>query len=95
VYRAGRSRLRACCWLPTLMGFGVLLSAALFEFSWRYQLPALVFAPIAGALGFTAIFRDPDARYPAARDGRQSKREVPPKQAPHVWKAPEARAQTS
>jgi hypothetical protein len=63
VYRAGRSRLRAVCWLPTLTGVGVLVSADLFEFSWRYQLPMLVLAPIAGALGFTAIFRDPDAPY--------------------------------
>ena len=64
--RARRSRLRAVCWLPTLCGLGVLLSADLFEFSWRYQLPMLVFAPIAGALGFTAIFRDPEATFPAA-----------------------------
>ena len=66
LHRARRSRLRAVCWLPTLCGLGVLLSADLFEFSWRYQLPMLVFAPIAGALGFTAIFRDPEATFPAA-----------------------------
>jgi hypothetical protein len=58
VYRARRSQLRAVCWLPTLCAFGVLLSADVFEFSWRYQLPALVLVPMAGALGFTAIFRD-------------------------------------
>jgi hypothetical protein len=66
VYRARRSNLRAVCWLPTLAGLLVLLGADVFEFSWRYQLPMLVFAPIAGALGFTAIFRNPDTRYPAA-----------------------------
>ena len=54
------------CWLPTLSGLGVLLAADLFEFSWRYQLPMLVFAPIAGAIGFTAILRDSDASFPAA-----------------------------
>ena len=66
LHRARRSRLRAVCWLPTLSGLGVLLAADLFEFSWRYQLPMLVFAPIAGAIGFTAIFRDPDTTFPAA-----------------------------
>jgi len=33
----------------------VLLGADLYEFSWRYQLPALVTLPIAGALGATAV----------------------------------------
>ena len=35
----------------------MLLGADLYEFSWRYQLPALVTLPIAGALGATAIAR--------------------------------------
>jgi glycosyltransferase involved in cell wall biosynthesis len=33
----------------------VLLTAAAFEFSWRYQLPGLVLLPMAGALGVTAF----------------------------------------
>jgi hypothetical protein len=66
VLRARRSRLRAVCWFPSLACIAVLVSADVFEFSWRYQLPALVLAPIAGAIGFTAIFRDPEATYPAA-----------------------------
>jgi hypothetical protein len=33
----------------------VLVVADLFEFSWRYQLPALVTLPLAGALGVTVI----------------------------------------
>jgi hypothetical protein len=64
-FRARRSHLRAVLWLPTLTGLAVLLAADFFEFSWRYQLPALVFAPIAGALGITAMVRDPVAVYPA------------------------------
>jgi hypothetical protein len=36
-------------------GLFLLLCSAAFEFSWRYQLPALVFLPLAGALGFTAL----------------------------------------
>jgi hypothetical protein len=71
LYRARRSQLRAVCWLPTLTGFAVLLAADVFEFSWRYQLPSLVLAPIAGALAMTAITRDPKTTYPAAsRDVR-------------------------
>lgn len=55
VGRARRSGLRAACLLPTLCGVGVLMAADLFHFSWRYQLPALVLAPLAGALALTAL----------------------------------------
>jgi hypothetical protein len=55
VGRAHRSGLRAACLLPALCGLGVLLAADLFLFSWRYQLPALTLAPLAGALGLAAI----------------------------------------
>ncbi len=59
VGRAHRSGLRAACLLPTLCGLLLLFSADIFEFSWRYQLPALVLAPIGGALGITALTRTP------------------------------------
>jgi hypothetical protein len=55
VGRARRSGLRAACLLPTLCGLTVLLAADLFLFSWRYQLPALTMAPLAGALGLAAL----------------------------------------
>jgi hypothetical protein len=55
VGRARRSGLRAACLLPTLSGLFVLFAADVFHFSWRYQLPALVLAPLAGALGLTAF----------------------------------------
>ena len=55
VGRARRSGLRAACFLPTLCGLSVLLAADLFLFSWRYQLPALVLAPLSGALALTAL----------------------------------------
>jgi hypothetical protein len=55
VGRARRSGLRAACVLPTFCGLAVLLAAAVFQFSWRYQLPALTLAPLAGALGATAM----------------------------------------
>jgi hypothetical protein len=53
--RARRSGLQAVCALPTVCGLLLLLGGDLFLFSWRYQLPALVLAPLAGALGFTAL----------------------------------------
>jgi hypothetical protein len=55
VGRARRSGLRAACLLPALCGLSVLLAADVFHFSWRYQLPALTLAPLAGALGVTAL----------------------------------------
>ena len=45
------------CLLLTGVGVAALLGADLYEFSWRYQLPALVTLPVAGALGATAIVR--------------------------------------
>ncbi len=53
--RARRSGLRAACLLPALCGLTVLLGADFFHFSWRYQLPALVLAPLSGALALTAL----------------------------------------
>jgi Dolichyl-phosphate-mannose-protein mannosyltransferase len=41
------------CFLFTATAVAVLLVSDLFEFSWRYQLPALVTLPPAGALGIT------------------------------------------
>jgi hypothetical protein len=43
------------CLLITGCAITVLFGADLYEFSWRYQLPALVTLPIAGALGATAL----------------------------------------
>jgi hypothetical protein len=40
----------------------VLLVSDLFEFSWRYQLPALVTLVPAGALGVTVLLRAASAR---------------------------------
>ena len=53
----GESRLALACLLITFSGVTLLLGADLYEFSWRYQLPALVTVPIAGALGATALTR--------------------------------------
>jgi hypothetical protein len=43
------------CLLITGCTVAVLLGADLYEFSWRYQLPALVTLPVAAAFGVTAL----------------------------------------
>lgn len=53
--RRGDAGPALACLLITGTAVAVLLGADLYEFSWRYQLPALVTLPIAGALGATAI----------------------------------------
>jgi hypothetical protein len=55
--RRDPGNLSMACLLVTGSAVAVLLGADLYEFSWRYQLPALVTLPIAGALGGTAIAR--------------------------------------
>jgi hypothetical protein len=55
--RARRSPVRAACAFTAVVGGGLVLAANLFEFSWRYHLPLIVLAPMAGALGVTALVR--------------------------------------
>jgi hypothetical protein len=43
------------CLLTTAMAIILLLASDAYEFSWRYQLPALVLLPPAGILGAAAI----------------------------------------
>jgi hypothetical protein len=50
------------CLLVTGSAVAVLLGADLYEFSWRYQLPALITLPVAAALGVTAVTRHIQAR---------------------------------
>jgi hypothetical protein len=50
----GWETARACC-LLLASGVLILLLSDTFEFSWRYQLPALITLPPAGALGITVI----------------------------------------
>jgi hypothetical protein len=51
----GSAGLAGACALVTLAAVVLLVSADAFEFSWRYQLPAVVMLPLAGALGLTAL----------------------------------------
>jgi len=55
--RLGETRLALACLVTTCAGVALLLGADLYEFSWRYQLPALVTLPVGGALGATALAR--------------------------------------
>jgi hypothetical protein len=68
VGRARRSGLRAACLLPALCGLTVLFAADFFHFSWRYQLPALVLAPLSGALALTALTGWTEPRRPGGVD---------------------------
>jgi len=51
---AAHRELAVACLLVTLSAVVLLFSSDAFEFSWRYQLPAVVMLPLAGALGLTA-----------------------------------------
>jgi hypothetical protein len=53
--RTMQTALTRACLLVTLTAGTVLLASDVFEFSWRYQLPALVTLPAAGTLAITAI----------------------------------------
>ncbi|MGO9501540.1 MAG: hypothetical protein ACLPUO_08175 [Streptosporangiaceae bacterium] len=64
---AADRQLTLACLLFWVAGVADLLMSDLFEFSWRYQLPATVTLIPAGALGAAALFR-----YGRARWGRQS-----------------------
>jgi hypothetical protein len=63
---AGGAGLARACFLFFTVALAVLLTADLFEFSWRYQLPALITLPPAGALGLALIARRPGQARPAA-----------------------------
>jgi hypothetical protein len=52
-----RTGLAAPCLLVTLASVVLLVSSDAFEFSWRYQLPAVVMLPLAGMLGVTVMIR--------------------------------------
>jgi hypothetical protein len=50
-----RSGIRAATLVTTTLGLTLLFGSAMFEFSWRYQLPGLVLLPLGGVLGLTAL----------------------------------------
>ena len=58
----GTRQLALACLLFLTSAAAVILASDLFEFSWRYQLPALVTLVPAGALGITIIIRSIGSR---------------------------------
>jgi hypothetical protein len=60
------------CLLLFLSGVSVLLVSDVFEYSWRYVLPALVTLIPAGALGATALLHAAGARRHSGRDTPQA-----------------------
>ncbi len=64
-------QLALACLLVFGSAVAVLLASDLFEFSWRYQLPALVTLPAAGALGLALLGSLPHRRAaPASPEDR-------------------------
>ena len=71
VRRRRPNPVRPVCLLFLGTGALVLLFADTFEFTWRYQLPALVLLPVAGVLGVTSMLHrsaDDDASFPEPAD---------------------------
>jgi len=64
VGRARHSGQQLACLLWLAAGLGLLLAADLYQFSWRYQLPALVTIPPAAALALSALTSPRPARQP-------------------------------
>jgi hypothetical protein len=62
VGRARRSGQQLACLLWLAAGLGLLLAADIYQFSWRYQLPALVTLPPAAALALSALTSPKKAR---------------------------------
>jgi hypothetical protein len=88
IFTFGRRRdpdnLSLACLLVTGSAVAVLLGADLYEFSWRYQLPALVTLPVAGALGATAIARQVRNRRNHAAAPAPSVEELTPAESEQV-----------
>jgi hypothetical protein len=53
--RRGRTAAASACLLITGTAVVLLLASDAYEFSWRYQLPAVVLLPAAGVLGTAAV----------------------------------------
>jgi hypothetical protein len=77
-FRLGERRLALACLLITGSGIVLLLGADVYEFSWRYQLPALVTLPVAGALGVTAMARAYRHARDVSGDGVEAEAEAEP-----------------
>jgi len=83
---ADRDLALACCLFFTTAAV-ILIASDITEFSWRYQLPAIVTLPPAGALGLAVILAWlPGRRRPEAADGSPDRRAAGPR--PPVLRTP-------
>jgi hypothetical protein len=85
------------CLLTFTAAASVLLISDAFEFSWRYQLPALITLPPAAALAITALFthrHDGSRQLPEAVLPPGSKTDVAPPAASRTGGQPQARDRT-
>jgi hypothetical protein len=64
---------RAACLLWVATGVGLLLVADTYQFSWRYQLPALVTLPPAAALALSALTRARRVTGPEQLSGKEAR----------------------
>lgn len=75
---ADRPETRPLLFLVTSLGVGLaLLPDMTAQFTWRYQLPAIVLLPVAAALAWTRL-RDPVTPGPSRPRGRTGRRGAPP-----------------
>jgi hypothetical protein len=73
--RRSHPDMATACLLATGMGIILLLGSDAYEFSWRYQLPALILLPpaaILGAAAVTAAIRDALPKRAGAAGGRST-----------------------
>jgi hypothetical protein len=77
---AGQTAAALACFLFWTTAVAVLVISDLFEFSWRYQLPALITLPPAGALGVAVILSSIRRRGTGRADGERG--QVPQLAAP-------------
>ena len=73
-----QSQLAVACLLVFGTAVAVLLASDAFEFSWRYQLPALVTLPPAGALGLALVIGALRRQRPATVDAGAAEAAAPP-----------------
>jgi hypothetical protein len=86
--RARRSGMRIASAVFASLGVLILIVSVLAnQFSWRYQIPALVLLPPAGVLGFTALLR--------ARPADAAPRDPAESRLPRALRAPFARLRAS
>jgi len=78
---AAERQVAVACLLFFTTAAAVLLASDLFEFSWRYQLPALVTLPPAGALGIAVIISE-IKRHRSGSAGLDAPGQVPELTAP-------------